>query len=167
MLIGDKFARAIYLKDYPSYLLDKFVSDITNFSFNIITTMNIRAMEQDKALKLVKNQITGMETNKIDYQKRSLKNGYLEAFIPHELKQSLEDAAELLDDISNKNQKMFLVNFVIVHIADTKEDLDNDTKLINSMAKKHLCQMGTLNYQQEDALASILPIGNNRLKINR
>lgn len=167
MLIGDKFARAIYLKDYPSYLLDKFVSDITNFSFNMITTMNIRAMEQDKALKLVKNQITGMETNKIDYQKRSLKNGYLEAFIPHELKQSLEDAAELLDDISNKNQKMFLVNFVIVHMADTKEDLDNDTKLINSMAKKHLCQMGTLNYQQEDALASILPIGNNRLKINR
>lgn len=167
MMMGNKYARAVFIRELPTFINDKFVSEITDFGFNMFFTMNINSVEPDRALKIIKRQISGMEANKIDYQKRSLKNGYLEAFIPHELQHSLEEAKELLDDVVNKNQKMFLVNMVIVHTADTKEDLDKDTDIINSAARKYLCQIGTLNYQQEDGLASVLPIGNNRLKVNR
>lgn len=167
MMIGNKYARAVFIRELPSFINDKFVSEITDFSFNMFFSMNINSVDPDRAIKIVKKQITGMEANKIDYQKRSLKNGYMEAFIPYELRHSLEEAQELLDDIINKNQKMFLVNMVIVHMADDLDSLNKDTDTINSAARKYLCQMGTLNYQQEDGLASTLPIGNNRLKINR
>lgn len=73
MIIGDKYARAIYIKDLPTFLNDKFLSEITDFSFNLITTMNIKSVDSYKALRIVKKQITGMEANKIEYQKRSLK----------------------------------------------------------------------------------------------
>ncbi|WP_025718336.1 VirB4-like conjugal transfer ATPase, CD1110 family, partial [Paenibacillus polymyxa] len=167
MIIGDKYARAIYIKDLPTFLNDKFLSEITDFSFNLITTMNIKSVDSYKALRIVKKQITGMEANKIEYQKRSLKNGYLEAFIPHELKHSLTEANELLDDLINKNQKMFLTNIVLIHFADTLEGLNKDTKEISAISSKFLCQTGTLHYQQEDALNSCLPFGLNLLKISR
>ncbi|MMZ48194.1 AAA-like domain protein [compost metagenome] len=167
MIIGDKYARAIYIKDLPTFLNDKFLSEITDFSFNLLTTMNIKSVDSYKALRIVKKQITGMEANKIEYQKRSLKNGYLEAFIPHELKHSLTEANELLDDLINKNQKMFLTNIVIVHFSDTLEGLNKDTKEISAIGSKFLCQVGTLHYQQEDALNSCLPFGLNLLKISR
>lgn len=167
MIIGDKFARAIYIKDLPTFLNDKFLSDISDFSFNLMLTMNIKSVDAYKALRIVKKQITGMEANKIEYQKRSLKNGYLEAFIPHELKHSLDEAKELLDDLINKNQKMFLTNVIIVHFADDLDSLNKDGKEITAIANKFLCQVGTLHYQQEDALNSCLPYGLNLIKASR
>ncbi|MDD2402313.1 MAG: ATP-binding protein [Clostridia bacterium] len=167
MRIGDKYARAIFIMELPTFLNDGFLSELTDFSFNMLLNINIRAIEPHIALKMIKHQITGMEANKIDYQKRGLRSGYLEAFIPYELRHSLEEAQELLDDIVNKNQKMYLTNIIIVHMADTKESLDKDTEVINAVARKYICQMGTLNYQQEDALNSVVPLGVNRLKIDR
>ncbi|MEK4120599.1 ATP-binding protein [Paenibacillus sp. FSL W8-0919] len=167
MMIGDKYARAIHIKELPSYLNDKLISEITDFGFNMVLTLNIKPVDSHKALRLVKKQMTGMEANKIEYQKRSLKNGYLEAFIPHELKHSLEEAKELLDDLINKNQKMFLVNIVILHFADDLESLNKDGRDIAAKANKFLCQVGTLHYQQEDALNSCLPYGLNLLSVSR
>lgn len=167
MIIGDKFARAIYVKDLPTFLNDKFLSEISDFSFNLLLTMNIKSVDSVKALRIVKKQITGMEANKIEYQKRSLKNGYLEAFIPHELKHSLDEAKELLDDLINKNQKMFLTNVLIVHFADSLDALNKDSKEIMNIASKFLCQIGTLHYQQEDALNSVIPYGLNLIKASR
>lgn len=167
MIIGDKYARAIYIKDLPTFLNDKFLSDISDFSFNLLLTMNIKSVDSVKALRIVKKQITGMEANKIEYQKRSLKNGYLEAFIPHELKHSLDEAKELLDDLINKNQKMFLTNVLIVHFADSLDALNKDDRDITNIANKFLCQIGTLHYQQEDALNSVIPYGLNLIKASR
>ena len=167
MLIGDEFARAIFLSDLPAFLSDRIIAELTDFSFNMVLTLNINSLEPHKALRVINKQITGMESNKIEYQKRSIRNGYFDAFIPNELKNKLEDANLLLNDVQNNNQKLFLTNIVIIHKADSLEELNMDTEAISSVARKHLCQIRKLNYQQEDALASALPYGNNRLKIKR
>ena len=167
MIIGDKYARAIFVRDLPTFINDMFLSELTDFSLNLLLTINVKPIEPHIALKMVKRQITGMEANKIDYQKRSLRGGYLEAFIPFELRNSLEEAQALLDEIVNKNQKLYLTNIIMVHLADSKEDLDRDTELINSVARKYLCQVGVLNYQQEEGLNSVLPLGINSLKVDR
>ena len=167
MIIGDKYARAIFVRDLPTFINDMFLSELTDFSLNMLLTINVKPIEPHIALKMVKRQITGMEANKIDYQKRSLRGGYLEAFIPFELRNSLEEAQALLDEIVNKNQKLYLTNIVLVHLANSKENLDRDTELINSVARKYLCQVGVLNYQQEEGLNSVLPLGINTLKVDR
>jgi type IV secretory pathway VirB4 component len=79
----------------------------------------------------------------------------------------LEEAGELLDDLINKNQKMFFVSVVIVHFADSLELLKRDTNTLNNIARKYVCSLGILNYQQEEALKSVLPLGKNYLKISR
>lgn len=165
--MGEKYGRAMFVSKLPTFLTDKFISELADFSFNMITTINIRSVAPDEALKRVKRQITGMEQDKIEQQKKASKSGYDPEMINHELRLSLREAEELLDDLQSKNQKMFLVNIIIVHLADTIEELEQNTDAINSVARKHLCQTAVLNYQQEDALASALPLGIQRLKITR
>lgn len=168
-MIGDKYARTFFLKEFASFMNDTVITEFTNALNDKLSmlNMNIQPLPSEKALRLVQRQLTGMESNKIDYQKRSLQNGYLEAFIPYDLKYALEEAQEMLDDILNKNQKLFFTSLTITHIADTKEELDEDSKNLNSIASKLICKLGVLNYQQEDGLNSCLPLGNNKLKISR
>ncbi|WMJ77849.1 ATP-binding protein [Sedimentibacter sp. MB35-C1] len=166
-LMGNRYARVLFLRSLPSFLNDQFFTELTDFSFNMMTTINVRAIEPENALKMIKRQITGMESNKIEYQRKSVKNGYLDAFIPYELKNNLREAEDLLEDVMNKNQRLFLTNVAILLMSDDKQKLDEQTETIKSTTRKHLCQIGTLNYQQEEGLNSVLPLGRNNLYVDR
>lgn len=166
-MMGDKYARVLYLREFPSFMNDQIISELTDFTFNMMLSMHIKPIDQGKALKMINKQIRGMETDKIKYQKRSTKSGYFDAFIPMELKYASAEAQELLDDLMNRNQKMFFVNATIMHVADTKEQLDEDSKEILNIGTKYLVQIGKLIYQQEAAMATCLPIGHNKLEIDR
>ncbi|WP_326910663.1 VirB4-like conjugal transfer ATPase, CD1110 family [Sedimentibacter sp. MB31-C6] len=165
--IGDSHARVLFIRSLPSFLSDSFLTELTDFGFNMMFSMNINPVEPEFALKLIQKQITGMESNKIEYQRKSVKNGYLDAFIPYELKNNLQEAEELLEDVMNKNQRLFLVNFIILLTEDDKDALDEHTEIIKSAARKYLCQIGSLNYQQEEGLNSVLPLGINDIQVDR
>lgn len=164
-LLGEKFARVLYFRELPSFMLDKIIAELTDFDINMMLSIHIEPIEQEAAIRMVQKQIRGMETDKIKYQKRSTKDGYFDAFIPMELTFSLDEAKELLDSLMNKNERMFLVNVTIMHSADSKEQLDEDSKNIAGSAS--LIQMGKLNLQQEDAMATALPLGNKKIQVDR
>lgn len=166
-MMGNKYARAMYINQLPAYLSDKFIADLTDNNFDMTLSINVKPMPSEEALNLVRHKLTGMEANKIEAQKKALRSGYDASMISHDLQHSLEEANELLDDIINKNQKMFLVNVVLVHKANTLEELNVNTKTLESKARKSLCILGTLQFQQEKGLAAALPLGNNPLHTNR
>ena len=62
---------------------------------------------------------------------------------------------------------MFLLTFLVVNIADTKQKLDNDVFRASSVAQKYNCQLTRLDFQQEQGLVSALPLGVNQIKIQR
>ena len=167
MLVGDSYARSVFIKDLPAFINDTLLGELTDFSVNMLLSINLKVIEPHTALRLINRQITGMEANKIEYQKRSLRSGYLEPFIPYELRFSLEEAQQLLDQVMNRNQKLYLLNVVITHFADTLEELDRTTEAIMATGRKFLCQVGVLNYQQEEGLNSSLPLGINSIKADR
>lgn len=165
--IGDRWARCLFINNLPTFVSDKFLAEITDCTFNMVTNLAIKAVAPEEALKIVKHQILGMEANKIEQQKKAMRAGYDPSMINHNLKHSLDEAEELLDDLQSKNQKMFLVSIVIMHMADTKEKLEADTESLNATARKYLCQVQKLSFQQEEAFRQVLPLGWNTLPIQR
>ena len=87
--------------------------------------------------------------------------------INQDLKHSLQEAEELLDDLRSKNQKMFLDNIIIMVTAANMDELNANTETIEAVVRKHICSLSTLYYQQEKGLQSVLPVGNCTLKIRR
>lgn len=167
IIVGNSHARVLFIRSLPSFIRDDFLTGLTDFGFNMMVSININPVEPEFALKMIQRQITGMESNKIEFQRKSVKNGFLDAFIPYDLRNNLQEAEELLEDVMNKNQRLFLANFVILLMDDNKNLLDEHTEIIKSTARKYLCQVGTLNYQQEEGLNSVLPLGINELQVDR
>lgn len=165
--IGDRFAQVLFLKDLPSNLGDEFFTSITDFDFQMMATINIDVVEPEEALKIVNRKITAIKQEIIEKSKSAVRSGYNPEFISEVTKESLEDAKDLFNDLKNNDQKMFLVTLTLVHIADTLEELDQQTKHIQSEAQKHICKIGKLILQQEDGLNSTLPYGVTKINARR
>ena len=164
---NDKYARTMFIKDMPASLKDCLLTDIANTNLDVMTTVNIAPVDPAKALKIVNHQLTSMRANKLQAEKKAIQSGYTSDVINEELKYSLVEAEELLDDLRSKNQKMFLTNIVIMVTANDYDELENNTEAIESVVRKHICSVSTLKFQQEKGLQSVLPIGNCTLEIRR
>ena len=62
---------------------------------------------------------------------------------------------------------MFLLTFLVMNTGRTKQELENNVFQAKSIAQKHNCNLVRLDYQQEDALMSMLPLANNLIEIQR
>ena len=166
-LYNDKFARMVYLKHLPSSLVDDLLKELCETSLPIVTTVNIAPVEPSEAIKVVKRQLTAMRSNKMQKERKAAQNGVFTDVISDDLKQSLEEGEELLNDLQSKNQKMFLLNLVVMITGTSFDELDNNTEKVEAVFRKKVCTTSRANFQQEDALASCLPLGNCRLKVRR
>lgn len=158
-MIEQTYYRCMYVNNLPASLSDEFLNDMMDCKFPIIGSLNIQPVAQDKALRLVKRQLTGMEANKIEAEKKAIRAGYSPDIISHDLKQSLNQAQELLDDMINKNQKMFFVSIMFLISGDTEDELEENTKIVVSKARKYTCQMQCFDNQQREAFKILMPMG--------
>lgn len=164
---GNNYGRVLFLDNLPTLLSTDILNDITNVSCNMVLSVHFQPLRQDKALSLIKNQMTNINSNVVDAQKRATKSGYSPDLISPDLIRAQNEAARLLHDMTKKNQKMFLVTIIVTHFANNLEELNKDTELIKSNVSKHLCQLKVLRYQQEAGLTTALPLGMNKVEVKR
>ena len=126
-----------------------------------------RLKDQASAIKTIKRTITDLDKSKIEEQKKAVRAGYDMDIIPSDLATYGAEAKKLLSDLQSRNQRMFLVTFLILNTADTKRQLDNNVFQTNSIAQKYNCNIRRLQYQQEQGLVASLPLGMNQTGIQR
>ena len=165
--IGERYARVIYLKDYASYIKDSMVSELTELNRNMMLSIDVIPIPTDEAVREVENRLLGVETNITNWQRRQNSNNNFSAVVPYDMEQQRKESKEFLDDLTTRDQRMMFAVITMVHTADTKEQLDSDTEAILSTARKHMCQMATLKYQQFDGLNTVLPIGVRKINAFR
>lgn len=162
--MGDKFGRVIFLREYASFIKDSFVSELCELSRNMMLSIDIVPVSTDEAVRKAENLSLGVETNITNWQRKQNSNNNFSAVIPYHMEQQRKEMKEFLDDLTARDQRMMLGVITMVHIANSKEQLDGDTETLLTTARKHLCQLGTLKFQQLDGLNTVLPIG--LMKIN-
>ena len=107
----------------------------------------------------MQNRLLGVETNVTNWQRRQNSNNNFSAVVPYDLEQQRKETREMLDDLTTRDQRMMFAVVTLVHLADSKEELDSDTETLQSIARKHLCQLTTLNWQQADGLGDGIAAG--------
>lgn len=167
LIIDDQFARVLYLKTLPNVLGDNILSEISNMNCNMITSVQYEPVSPEKALERVKRRLNTINSNILDKQKRASKSGYSAELLSPDLMKAKESAEALLEDLTSKDQKMFLLTFVVCIFADTLENLNTYTDSVQSTARRYSCALKKLSYQQENGLTASLPLANNKLYIQR
>ena len=158
-MIGNRYGRAFFLKEYASYINDSMVSELTDLNRNMMLSVDIIPIPTDEAVKEAENRRLGVETNITNWQRKQNANNNWSSIIPYDMEQQRNDSKEFLDDLTLRDQRMFLVVITVIITDDTKEKLESDTEAIKQIASKNLCQLGVLKYQQLDGLQTVLPFG--------
>lgn len=166
-MVNDRYAAVSYLDVTTSELPDDILKRLLDMENDQIITMHIQSIDQNNAIKQVKRKVAGLEKNKIEEQKKAIKNGYDMDILPPDLITYIAEAKDLLDDLQSRNERMFNVTFTVVNFADDLDTLKNDFFQLDSIAQAVNCRIRRLDYQQEDGFISSLPLGVNRLKVNR
>ncbi len=162
-VMGDKYGRVLFLKEYASYIKDSMLNELCGLDRNLMLSIDIIPVPTDEAVREMQNRLLGVETNVTNWQRRQNSNNNFSAVVPYDLEQQRKETREMLDDLTTRDQRMLFAVVTLVHLADTKEQLDSDTETLQSIARKHLCQLETLNWQQMDGLITALPLGLRRI----
>ena len=165
--MGSKVGRVLFLREYASYIKDSMIAELSDFSRNLMLSIDILPIPTDEAVKEVQSRILGIESDITRWQQRQNDKNNFTATVPYELEQLRGETKEFLDDLSTRDQRMIFANVTLVHLADDLEQLDADTETLQSIGRKHLCQFAVLRYQQEDGLNTALPYGLRRIKTTR
>ena len=162
-IMGDKYGRAMFLKEYASYIKDSMINELTSLNRTMMLSIDVIPVPTDEAVREMQNRLLGVETNVTNWQRRQNSNNNFSAVVPYDLEQQRKETREMLDDLTTRDQRMMFAVVTLVHLADSKEELDSDTEFLHSIARKHLCQLTTLNWQQDAGLVTALPLGLRRI----
>ena len=159
LILGGKYVRTLYLKDYASYIKDSFVAELTELSRNMMLSLDVLPVPTDEAVREVENRLLGVETNLANWQRRQNRYNNFSAIVPYDMELQRKESKEFLDDLITRDQRMMLGVITMVIMADSLDELNQDTESIQATARKHMCQIAVLKYQQIDGLNTVLPIG--------
>ena len=165
--LGEKYARVLFLKDYASYIKDSMFSEMTELNRNLMLSIDVIPIPTDEAVREVERLLLGVETNITGWQRRQNQNNNFSAVVPYDMELQRKESKEFLDDLTTRDQRMMFGLITMVLCADSKEQLDSDTEAVLSVARKHMCQLATLKFQQIDGLNTVLPIGARKINAFR
>lgn len=165
--LGNRYGRALFLRNYASELSDKIISDLTAVSGDIMMSIDFLVVPTDEAVQDTQTRLLGVDTNITKWQERQNRNNNFSAIVPYPMEQQRKAIEDFLKDITDRDQKMMQAVITLVHTADSLEQLDADTELLMQAARSQMCQLGVLRFQQLEGLTTALTFGVRRLDIFR
>ena len=165
--MGRKQAEVSFFSILASDLNDRCLADFLAMESSLVVSLHIRAIDQIAAIRDVKRKITDLDKMKIEEQKKAVRAGYDMDIIPSDLATYGGEAKKLLEDLQSRNERMFLITFLVMNTADDKKQLALNVKQAQSLAQQHNCQLIPLDFQQENGMVSCLPLGHNLVRIQR
>lgn len=165
--VGQTWGAATHMQIMASELSDKLLAELLEMDAEMTITMHIQTVDQTKAVKTVKTKLTDIDKMKMDEQKKAARAGYDIDILPPDLLTYSRDAAALLADLQSRNERMFLLTFLVVNTAPTRQQLENDIFTVSGITQKYNCFLKRLDFQQEQGFMSSLPLGYNGIEIQR
>lgn len=165
--IGRTHGAVSFLQILAPELTDRMLADFLDLESSLVVTLHIQSIDQSTAIKNIKRKITDLDAMKIQEQKKAVRAGYDMELLPSDLVTFGAEAKTLLEDLQSRNERMFLVTLLVMNLADTVQQLENNIFQAAGIAQKYNCTLRRLDYQQEQGLMSSLPLGQNQIHIQR
>lgn len=162
--IGNKYMRSLYVPPnaYAKYIKDTVIDELTSLEKTLSIAVDIMPIETVEAYKMVESLEFKSESNLTKYIQRQNKAGNFNAQPPYSMRKKAEQIEEYNNDLNERDQRLMLGNITITHIADSLDELNDDTETLKNLARKQGCELSELILEEENGLITSLPFGTNR-----
>lgn len=158
--IDGVFMRTLYINGYPFVANSGWLDSLINFNHDTDISYHITEVSALHALPKLHRKITELESTK----RSMIRAGKI---VGSEITDPLDSAIELRDKIQRGQEKLFQMSIYVCVRADSLEELDKTTKLLEATMSARLFYSKVARYQQLEALQSILPRGEDQLDQKR
>ena len=165
--MGDHYGAVSFVQVLAPELTDRMLSDFLDLDEAVTVNLHIQSIDQMTAIKTVKRKISDLDKMKIEEQKKAVRAGYDMEVLPTDLVTYGNEAKTLLEDLQSRNERMFLLTFLVMNTARKRQKLENNVFAASGVAQKYNCALKRLDWQQEQGLMSSLPLGTNQIEIQR
>ncbi len=165
--VGAAHGAVSYLQIMASEMSDKLLLELLELDAEMTVTMHVQTVDQSEAIKTIKAKMSDIDKMKIEAQKQAVRSGYDMDILPPDLITFSNDAKALLQDLQSRNERLFLLTFLIMNTAPTRQRLENDIFTVSGIAQKYNCALKRLDFQQEQGYMSSLILGYNGIEIQR
>lgn len=121
--VGTTWGAASYLQILASELSDKLLAELLEMDAEMTITLHIQTVDQAAAVKSIKAKVSDIDKMKVEEQKKAARSGYDMDILPPDLVTYSNDAKTLLEDLQSRNERMFLLTFLVVSGADNGRHL--------------------------------------------
>lgn len=143
---------------------DAVYKDLIELNLSIIITENVEFVDPETAKELLERKLTDMkqeEIRKVGKAAEASRGAFVDPIEGTQLAIDKAQAKEFLEDLQESNQKMTLCQFIIMVTASSYEELQQSTEAIQIVLRKYQIEPINAPYRQEQALCSVMPIGNS------
>ena len=165
--MGDYFGCTSFIDVISTEVSDRMLTDYLNIDENIFVNIHLKSWEQQAAVKWVKLKNTAVNAMKIDEQKKAARAGYDIDILPPDLVSYAEEIKRVLADLQSRNERFFVATITVTCFAKSTKKLDLLVNQVKSITQKHNCKLVPLDWLQEQALMSAVPLGYNEVELNR
>jgi hypothetical protein len=165
--VGEHFGAVSFVQILAPELTDRMLAEFLDLDTTVTVSLHIRSIDQAEAIKTVKRKLTDLDAMKIAEQKKAVRSGYDMDVLPADLVTYGKEALALLNDLQSRNERMFLVTFLVLNTAKTRRRLEADLLAATGVANRFNCALKRLDFCQEQGLMSSLALGQNLIEIQR
>lgn len=159
--IGKRIGTTMYFNITSSELADRVLVDFLEMQKELLISIHMRTMHQQKAIKMMKKKSSDLDAIKIKEQQKAIQRGYDMDLMPTDLDPNRKDVTKLLNNLQSEDERYFYITFTVTVFDETQDGLDNSIYELESLAQNYNCEMLDLKNQQEKSFLSALPLGNN------
>ncbi len=164
---GRMFGSAQYLNITASQVNDELLQRFLDIDENLTISIHMQTMDPVKAAKMLKNKLSNIQKMKIDEQKKAVRSGYDMDIMPADIVTFENDALELINDLNSSNQKIIRMTFLITVFGRTKKKMENLLQRVSGIVQQANCSLRCLQYQQEQGMNAVSPVGVNGINMVR
>ena len=139
--MGGTLGSVSFLQILAPELNDRMLADFLNMESSLIVSLHIQSIDQTAAIRQIKRKITDLDKSKIEEQKKAIRAGYDIDILPSDLATYGGEAKKLLEDLQSHNERMFLVTFLVMNTAGTRQQLENRVFQAQGIAQKYNCAL--------------------------
>lgn len=159
--IGKRIGTTMYFNITSSELADRVLVDFLEMQKELLISIHMRTMQQQKAIKMMKKKSSDLDAIKIKEQQKAIQRGYDMDLMPTDLDPNRKDVTKLLNNLQTEDERYFYITFTVTVFDENQDGLDNSIYELESLAQNYNCEMLDLKNQQEKSFLSALPLGNN------
>lgn len=160
LCIDGVYMRTLYVSGYPFVANSGWMDSLINFNHDTDISYHLHEVNALSALPKLHRKITELESTK----RAMMRAGKI---VGSEITDPLDSAIELRDKIQRGQEKLFQMAIYICVRAESLEELNKTTKLLEATMSARLFYSKVARFEQLEALQSILPRGQDQLNQKR